>query len=68
MNSWLLKIELNGEWEECSFKTRSEAIATFVALIKDYAAVVRRAILFSPGRDGSEHRGHAGRVPKLWTN
>jgi len=51
MDRWLLKIELNGEWEECSFKTQSEALTTFLAVFKDYAALVRRAILFSPGRN-----------------
>ena len=51
MDRWLLKIELDGEWEECTYKTRSEALNAFLALINDYATHIRRAILFSPERN-----------------
>jgi hypothetical protein len=48
VNEWILKIELNGEWEECKFPTRNEALSTFVALAQDYAKSLQRAILFAP--------------------
>jgi hypothetical protein len=48
VNEWILKIELNGEWEECKFPTRKEALSTFVALTEDYDKSLRRAILFAP--------------------
>ena len=48
VNEWLLKIELKGEWEECSFLTRKEALSTFVALAADYNGDLRRAVLFAP--------------------
>jgi hypothetical protein len=51
VNEWLLKIELNGEWEECTFLTRKEALSTFVALAADYNRGLRRAILFAPGSE-----------------
>lgn len=50
MDRWLLKIELDGEWEECAYRTRSEALGAFLALINDYANHVRKAVLFSPER------------------
>lgn len=43
VHNWVLKIELDGEWEECSFKTRTEALAAFTALTADYE--VERAVL-----------------------
>ncbi len=48
--SWVLKIELNGEWEECTFQTRSEALMAFIALAADYELNLRRAVLFAPER------------------
>lgn len=45
---WLLKIEINGEWEECGFRTRKEALAAFLALLTDYKVRLKRAVLFSP--------------------
>ena len=51
MNEWLLRVELNGEWEECRFLSRNEALSTFVDLAKDYASLLRRAILFAPNRN-----------------
>lgn len=42
---WLLRIELNGEWEECGFSSRKEALATFAAVTQDYRANVKRAVL-----------------------
>lgn len=48
MHEWVLKIELNGEWEECSFFSRNDALCTFVALAEDYERNLQRAILFSP--------------------
>jgi hypothetical protein len=43
---WVLGIELNGEWEHCSFPTRQEALASFAALTSDYPVKIARAILF----------------------
>ena len=42
---WLLRIQLNGEWEECLFATRKDALATLVALLEDYATEMRGAVL-----------------------
>ncbi|MBV8551980.1 MAG: hypothetical protein JOY54_11825 [Acidobacteriaceae bacterium] len=47
LKSWLLKVELNGEWEECRFATRTEALDTFAALTADYPARIQRAILLA---------------------
>jgi len=59
VRSWVLKVELDGEWEQCVFATRKEALATFVAVAADYQTNLCRAILFAteeaddavPGRD-----------------
>lgn len=48
MNKWVLKVEVDEEWEECTFSTRNEAVAAFVALSGDYKLNLKRAILFSP--------------------
>lgn len=45
MKKWLLKIQLNGEWEQCRFTTRKEALAALVALAADYNVNLRRAVL-----------------------
>lgn len=45
VKDWVLKIELDGEWEECRFKTRREALAAFVALAADYDVNLQRAVL-----------------------
>lgn len=45
VNEWVLKIELDGEWEECRFKTRHDALAAFVALAADYDVNLQRAVL-----------------------
>lgn len=45
---WVLNIELDGEWEECCFETRHDALSAFMALVRDYSERVRRAILVSP--------------------
>ena len=45
VSNWVLRVELNGEWEECSFGTRKEAVATFIALAKDYSDILRAAVL-----------------------
>lgn len=47
MNTWILRVELGGEWEECSFATPKEAISAFAALVEDYQQDVRRAVLCS---------------------
>jgi hypothetical protein len=47
---WTLKVELNGEWEECSFPSRREALATFSALAVDYHSGLARALLYASHR------------------
>jgi hypothetical protein len=47
VTKWVLKIELNGEWEECSFQTRNEALSAFAALATDYNVSLHRAVLFA---------------------
>jgi hypothetical protein len=48
VNQWVLKIELNGEWEECQFPTRKDALSAFMALAKDYKKALKRAVLLAP--------------------
>jgi hypothetical protein len=48
VTEWVLKVELDGEWEECSFQTRNEALSAFAALATDYKVSLHRAVLFSP--------------------
>lgn len=48
MDQWVLKIELNGEWEECRFPTRKDALSAFNALAADYKRALKRAVLFTP--------------------
>ena len=45
MGKWVLKIELDGEWEECRFATRKEALSAFISLMVDYALLIKRAVL-----------------------
>jgi hypothetical protein len=47
LGEWVLKVELSGEWEECKFASRKEALAAFIALTTDYRIRLRRAILFA---------------------
>jgi hypothetical protein len=54
VNKWLLQVELNGEWEECRFTTRNEALSTFIALAEDYPSRLQRAILFAPALETLE--------------
>jgi hypothetical protein len=61
VNEWILKVELNGEWEECKFPTQNEALSTFVALSEDYEKSLQRAILFAPGLNLTHFDG-----PKPW--
>ena len=46
VNSWILKIEIAGEWEQCVFETRKEALAAFIAIAADYEITLQRALLF----------------------
>ena len=46
---WVLKVQVNGEWEECRFPTRHDALSAFVALANDYKKALQRAILVAPG-------------------
>jgi hypothetical protein len=45
MAKWVLKVQVCGEWEECVFGTRQEALTAFVALTEDYSAKIERAVL-----------------------
>jgi len=60
MKKWVLSVELDGEWEECSFATHKEALAAFAALAKDYTKALKGAVLTSRGphhpRNTDEHR------------
>ena len=47
MNRWLLKVELAGQWEECSYPTQAEALAAFAAVAADYRLVLSRVVLVS---------------------
>ena len=42
---FVLKVELNGEWEECSYSSSDEALAAFAGLAGDYKRSVQRAVL-----------------------
>jgi hypothetical protein len=48
---WVLKIELDGEWEQCVFGTREEALTAFAALAGDYRLSLRRALLLLIGSE-----------------
>lgn len=65
LNEWVLKIELNGEWEECRFPTRSEALSAFLALAADYC--LKRAILLRP-RAAFAGSGSLAEPGLLWLN
>ncbi len=45
MNEWILGIELNGEWECCSFPDRQQALYAFSDLRFDYPRELERAVL-----------------------
>jgi hypothetical protein len=58
MDSWILRVELDGEWEECSFATSKEALTAFAALAQDYQSTLSRAVLCSENvanRHTAEH-------------
>ena len=48
MQSWVLKVQVDGEWEACAFGRREEAEATLDGLISDYGERVSKACLRSP--------------------
>lgn len=60
VTNWVLSVELDGEWEECSFATRPEAMAAFIALASDYSTTLRSVVLAAnpsttiASADGSE--------------
>lgn len=49
MNRWVLRIQLNDEWEECYFATRHDALSAFAALAADYKTSLKGAVLFPCG-------------------
>jgi hypothetical protein len=51
VNRWVLKIEVDGEWEECAFPSRNEALTAFTALAADYEMHLKRAVLFPEPSD-----------------
>ena len=53
MNCWLLRIQICGEWEECVFTTKADALAAFIALATDYSGKLERAVLVSPQASGN---------------
>jgi hypothetical protein len=57
MDNWILKIELDGEWEECAFATPKEALSAFAALAKDYERNLKRAVLCSGPLAASQSLG-----------
>lgn len=57
--NWVLQVEVNGEWEECAFPTRQQAMIAFIALAADYDTTLKRAILFSAPQDPSGSRSLA---------
>ena len=50
METWILGVELNGEWEQCTFRSRQEALASFAALTSDYPVKIGKAILVQKER------------------
>lgn len=45
MNRWLLKVEVEGQWEECAYLSQAEAVAAFAAVVADYGLALSRAEL-----------------------
>jgi hypothetical protein len=50
VDTWVLRVELDGEWEECRFPNEREALAAFAALSADYPSTLARAMLFAPAQ------------------
>jgi hypothetical protein len=50
MGNWVLRVEVDGEWEQCSFPTQEEALSAFAALTKDYEVALKKAVLVDIGR------------------
>ena len=48
--SWTLRVELNGEWEECRYRTSLEALDAFAALRKDYKPLLTSVLLYPSRR------------------
>ncbi len=42
---WLLRVRLNGDWEQCRFSDPADALATLEALAKDYASLISHAVI-----------------------
>jgi hypothetical protein len=49
VKKWVLTIEIDGEWEQCLFMTRKDALAAFLALATDYQST--RAMLLRAEAD-----------------
>lgn len=67
VNKWLLKIELDGEWEECAFSSRKEAIASFVSLARDYPLKFHQAVLIHADSECRISKDN-NRSAKEWVN
>ncbi len=66
--NWVLKIELDGEWEQCNFTTRQEALAAFMALAADYDVNLRRAVLLPAGREAELKQALAREQKRPYVN
>ena len=64
-NKWMLKIQLDGEWEECNFSTCKEALISFAALSQDYRLKLKRAVLLTPALNRFFAEASAGKTPQM---
>jgi hypothetical protein len=51
---WILRVQIDLEWEEGAFRSRTEAEAYYEQLVKDYAGRMRVAELITPAGDTEE--------------
>jgi hypothetical protein len=42
---WLLQIKINGEWEECRYRSAAEALTVMSELSRDYHGEIAHAVL-----------------------
>jgi hypothetical protein len=51
---WILRVQIDLEWEEGAFRSRTEAEAYYEQLVKDYRARIGSAELITPTGDTEE--------------
>lgn len=51
---WILRVQIDLEWEEGAFRSRVEAEAYYEQLVKDYGARIRSAQLITPDGETEE--------------